>query len=600
MPFRCADCRFRSRADGTCKNQSCARYVAPRQDERWKRRRLKWAFGEVAVNLGDFVHGARVASLNHRHDIRMGIASGMLLRERIADAPLRMEVLCVAFLLYWKWPAAGFLRCLLRRAEAFLEADAQGRASLHEQAWTEAAAVAPPLADFSVVCHVGRRTVELRPRAEVPALVRRRKIGNTEYRTYSLGKAPSKRRTAAFEFAVLMRELRSGRLGSALTKVAEALAAPGATYSACEEHLKTVKLWEKATYSRLNFLRWLFKAEGVAPEMCERDWALLTGMGSGAEQGVSAVGGLTYEDAVDACEVVSRHVLAAPGASSYGLGDLVCFLCLSQTSEAAGSNTVPLPAAPVDVASDLGDMAGSCAQVPPRKRLRAKTTQAGESRQPPAAGSSEGSGAAASGARRPALPVWRAGVLEKRMRFANPPSWGQVLNAEEGGTRVGEIVVGQLPLRDQVVLGRASHRMRATCVRAARAWGPHRWNEVRALAAQTLLPNRPVWAQFCASSASGSGLAIAAASAAVLGEKNLSYAAETALQTVDLLAARGPIPGCKEVVALACARWGLKIEFGEAGVRTMAREFAEGGRLHLPNITAVEELVAEAGRPPMM
>lgn len=156
-----------------------------------------------------------------------------------------------------------------------------------------------------------------------------------------------------------MQELRSGRLGSALTKVAEALAAPGATYSACEEHLKTVRLWEKARYSRLIFLRWLFKAEGVAPEMCERDWALLTGMGSGAEQGVSAVGGLTYEDAVDACEVVSRHVLAAPGASSYGLGDLVCFLCLSQTSEAAGSNTVPLPAAPVDVASDLGDMVGS-------------------------------------------------------------------------------------------------------------------------------------------------------------------------------------------------------------------------------------------------
>ncbi len=93
----------------------------------------------------------------------------------------------------------------------------------------------------------------------------------------------------------------------------------------------------------------------------------------------------------------------------------------------------------------------------------------------------------------------------------------------------------------------------------------------------------------------------AAASGAALG-KNLFRATQTALETVDLLAARGPIPQCnnKGVVALACARWGLKIEFGEAGVRAMALELVQGGRLHLPGVGAMEELVAEAGDYPLL
>ncbi len=171
----------------------------------------------MAARFGDFVHGARVASLSHRHDVRVGIASGMHLRERVANAPLRLEVLSVVYLCYWKWPAAGFLKRLLRRVDDLLGANAQGRARLYEQAWEEAWA-AMSLADLSVVCHSGRRTVELVPRAQVRAL------GGTanHYHSYNSGRAPSKRRAAASEFAVLTRDVRSGRLADALAKVAAA------------------------------------------------------------------------------------------------------------------------------------------------------------------------------------------------------------------------------------------------------------------------------------------------------------------------------------------------------------------------------------------
>ncbi len=202
------------------------------------------ALGEVADGFGDFVQGACVASLSHRHDVRVGIASGMHLRERVANAPLRLEVLSVVYLCYWKWPAAGFLKRLLRRVDDLLGANplshlneatgprhhwatertrrrgcwgAQGRARLYEQAWEEAWA-AMSLADFSVVCHSGRRTVELVPRAQVRAL------GGTanHYYSYNSGRAPSKRRAAVSEFAVLTRDVRSGRLADALAKVAAA------------------------------------------------------------------------------------------------------------------------------------------------------------------------------------------------------------------------------------------------------------------------------------------------------------------------------------------------------------------------------------------
>ena len=169
MVLSCHTCHKRARADGACKNAACPKFIESRTGEHWKRKRLQSALGDVAKCFGAFVQGGCVASLRHRHDVRMGIASGMHLREHIASATLRLEVLCVLFLCYWKWPAACILTNLMRHVEELLGADAQGRAALYERSWKEAMLILRPT-EFSVVCNRRQGTVELLPRAKVRRL----------------------------------------------------------------------------------------------------------------------------------------------------------------------------------------------------------------------------------------------------------------------------------------------------------------------------------------------------------------------------------------------------------------------------------------------
>ena len=165
-----------------------------------------------------------------------------------------------------------------------------------------------------------------------------------------------------------MEDLRSGRLPRATAELAVLFAASGANYTTCEVPLRQVRLWQRAAYTRTRFLRWLFKAEGLVAEPCEKDWDLLVGMGSGAEKGVAAAGGLSYAQAVAACGVVAEDLWAASGAP-YGLDDLVCFLCLSQNKEALGRGELAEPAAAVTVAGDLG-LRPPCATAPEQGRRR--------------------------------------------------------------------------------------------------------------------------------------------------------------------------------------------------------------------------------------
>ena len=95
----------------------------------------------------------------------------------------------------------------------------------------------------------------------------------------------------------------------------------------------------------------------------KEDWPLLATMGSGAENGLGDAGIHSYEQARAACDVLTVE-LAAPGATSprdgagvsatYGLDELVCFICLSKHREAVSRLTIPPPAAPVSVAEELG------------------------------------------------------------------------------------------------------------------------------------------------------------------------------------------------------------------------------------------------------
>ncbi len=585
-----------AREDGTCNNKDCAGHSAPGSGEHSKLERLRRELGEVADRFGDFVHGACVASLSHRHDVRMGIASGMLLRGRIASAAVRLEVLCVAYLCYWKWRAAGFLQRLLHREDEFLRADAQGRACLYERAWAEAAA-ALPVADFAVVCRRGRGTAELWPRARVQAL------GGPagHYYCYSVGGHPCTRnRWGDFQFALLMQDLRSGRLDSALANVAATFAASGATYSACQEHLLSVRLWEKkAPRSRLNFLCWLFKAEGVTAKICEEDWALLAGKGSGANTGVAAARGLTYELAVAACAVVRRHVWPAVNKREAALNPKAQEAMQKEWKRLRDINT--WDESSVREWEDVRKEAKASGETihigrvfpilveknseldPAGLRLEKSAADAGESRQPPAAGSScAGSGAASSGACPPAQPArWRTGLLWAQVRVT---PWVQVLT--RGDTRILQIIMDELPFRDQVALCRTSKNQRAKCIWTARRWGLARWNKARILMSRTLRQDQPIWEE-CSANASGVALGCFL--------RSLRRAESCAWDITQLLKT-GPLPADTELLALGLARWGLKLEFVEAGLRALSRDLGAGGRLHMPGVDAVEEWIEEAAR----
>ena len=90
----------------------------------WKIKGLQDALGGkprgrfAATCLGDYIQGGLAASLLHRHDVRVGVAAGMFLRERITDTSLRLEVLCLVFLCYRKWwGAASIVRLVLSKLD---------------------------------------------------------------------------------------------------------------------------------------------------------------------------------------------------------------------------------------------------------------------------------------------------------------------------------------------------------------------------------------------------------------------------------------------------------------------------------------------------
>ena len=396
----CPTCKGRVREwDLSCYNRDCSAFRPKRSGQHWRLKRLHGHVGDVAKCFGDFVQGGRCASLLHRHDVRTGVAAGMVLREDFAAASgaLRVEILCVVFVCYWKWAPARILNYVLRHKDELLAADARGRADLYERAWEQAMLFLKP-AECTVVCNRLEATVELRPRSQKPREDRR--IA-PDFFCYHPAMHPAKRRLSQCEFKILMRDLRGGRLEPATVKLAASFAAAsgatatsGASYVACEPHLREVHLWKGARYSRTTFLRWLFRAEDVPRSVSDEDWELLAGMGSGAEKGVTAAGNIDYEGALKVCAVISGDLWADSGAK-YEIDDLICFLCLSQNErEVTEGGVLPRPAPPVTVAGDLGDVhteVSACA--------RSSVPQAGCSSGPlGAADSRAASGAAPSAA----------------------------------------------------------------------------------------------------------------------------------------------------------------------------------------------------------
>ena len=84
--------------------------------------------------MGSFITGSFAFSLQHRHDIRVGIAFGMYLKPLILDKAKRLELLAILYPCYWRWSTKLMLERILAHLDQYLAADALGRSEIIEKA----------------------------------------------------------------------------------------------------------------------------------------------------------------------------------------------------------------------------------------------------------------------------------------------------------------------------------------------------------------------------------------------------------------------------------------------------------------------------------
>ena len=256
MVRRCAVCKQRARDDdATCKNAVCSAYRPDQRGDHWIHKRKNAFLGPAAAKAGAFVAGGFAFSLQHRHDIRTGIASGMYLKHFVCDASIRMEILAVLYLCYWRWSTRSVLRFITQppaRMEELLHADSNRRADILLAAINEMEAAFGP---YQVVGFREERRVDLLLRSESKRLGGG-SAGCFRYHPYS---NPASRRTGAQEFRILLPDIRSGNLRRACEDLAQAWrgGASGAhskpTYAASEKVLLRhgIKLWRRSQYGRV-------------------------------------------------------------------------------------------------------------------------------------------------------------------------------------------------------------------------------------------------------------------------------------------------------------------------------------------------------------
>ena len=95
---------------------------------------LNYALGPLRRTVGAWLDGGFVLTLLHRHDIRVGIASGMYIRTRWGvSRVLRLELLCVLHLCYWRWSTKLLLEEMEHRVQEYSVAEPLARAKYGER-----------------------------------------------------------------------------------------------------------------------------------------------------------------------------------------------------------------------------------------------------------------------------------------------------------------------------------------------------------------------------------------------------------------------------------------------------------------------------------
>ena len=216
-------------------------------------KRLQSRLGDVQDRVGAFVAGGFVLTLLHRHDIRVGIASGMFLRHFVSDTARRLELLAVLYPCYWRWSTRLVLGAMAPRMDELVLADSNRRADIVQEAWD---AMVVEMIPYQVVGFRLESRVDLLLRSDAQSLTG---VKNGKecfgYHPYS---NPASRRNGSQEVNLLLADLRSGSLWRACEGLAQEWRANPATYKQSERVLMNheIALWSgaKATYGRVRFI----------------------------------------------------------------------------------------------------------------------------------------------------------------------------------------------------------------------------------------------------------------------------------------------------------------------------------------------------------
>ena len=210
----------------------------------WEQKRALEVLGDIYRKRGAYVVGGYACTLLHRHDIRVGIASGMYLRLYMPEAVNRIELLAALYPCYWRWSTSCVLRYVQPHMEELLSADSHRRADILQAAYD---AMVAELQPFHVVGDRAQRRVDLFLRSEARS---RRQVNCFGYHPFQ---NPASRRTGDVEFRVLAENLRDGSLWRAcedLIKVWNIKPSYKESVQVLAEH--NIRLWSgrNATYGR--------------------------------------------------------------------------------------------------------------------------------------------------------------------------------------------------------------------------------------------------------------------------------------------------------------------------------------------------------------
>ena len=120
--------------------------------------------GSSSRFVGAVSQGGHILRLSDRHDIRVGIASGMYLKGHVPDVALRIELLAVLHLCYWRWSTRAVLLVVAPRLAEYTLAQPLARATILMEAWYIMLGVMEPM---QVVSKKGSFTLTLREREEI-------------------------------------------------------------------------------------------------------------------------------------------------------------------------------------------------------------------------------------------------------------------------------------------------------------------------------------------------------------------------------------------------------------------------------------------------